>query len=294
MRSAFSLIELIITLAISSILFAALMSFLYSIQKGASSYYKYVADDRVVNIGNYLFRDFSGAFITTYDPDDKNFQDKEKRLLIKDCFECKTDAEGRLQEIKFITNNYLPIYNGNKSRLNRVIYKLEKDDDLFKLMRSKDYNLEDSNFDTFYTMLDQIKDCKIKLFQMIETENEENEIKILTSWSANKIYQERDNKIKQLALLPQQIVFIITLKSEKTFEFLVPIFGYFLDIDNNNKAQIEKQNEASINKSNPKQKVNDQKNTNEQVSKEKSTDTGNKKLDKLDDQIKGLLDDKTR
>ena len=62
MRSAFSLIELIITLALSSILFGALMSFLYAIQKSANSYYNFVADDSVVDVGNYLFRDFSGAF----------------------------------------------------------------------------------------------------------------------------------------------------------------------------------------------------------------------------------------
>ena len=293
MRSAFSLIELIITLALSSILFGALMSFLYAIQKSANSYYKFVADDRVVNIGNYLFRDFSGAFIPTHNPDDKNFQDKEKRQLIKDCFECKTDAEGLLLEIKFITNNYLPIYNGNRSRVNRVIYKLEKDNDLFKLMRSKDYNLEDSNFDTFYTMLDQIKDCKIKLFQMVKTENGENEIKTQNSWSANKIYEERDQKAKKISLLPQQIVFTITMQSENTFEFLVPIFGYFLDLDSHNtKSEVKKQGEQLDDKSYPKQKDKDLSNTDEQFSLVSTATGNNQPVNNFDDQMTGLFDDK--
>lgn len=258
MRSAFSLLELIITLALFSTLFGALMSFLYAMQKSANSYYKFVADDRVVNIGNYLFRDFSGAFIPTYNPDDKNFQDQEKRQLTKDCFECKTDAEGRLQEIKFITNNYLPIYNGNRSRANRVIYKLETENNLFKLMRSKDYNLTDSNFDTFYTMLDQIKDCKIKLYQIIETDNGENEVKTQTNWSANKIFQERDQKSKKLALLPQQIVFTIILRSEKTFEFLVPIFGYDMELNNDGaKSPVKKPEQVASNQTEQKQKGND-------------------------------------
>ncbi len=294
MRSAFSLIELIITLALSSILFGALMSFLYAIQKSANSYYKFVADDRVVNIGNYLFRDFSGAFVPSYDPDDKSFQNKEKRQIVKDCFECKTDAEGRLQEIKFITNNYLPIYKGNRSRVNRVIYKLEKDDDLFKLMRSKDYNLEDSNFDTFYTMLDQIKDCKIKLFQMIEAENGENEIKTQTSWSANKIYQERDQRNKKLALLPQQIVFTITLQSEKTFEFLVPIFGYSLELNYDDAKNQVKKTEQTGNQKDQKQKDKDLSNTQDKLSSVVPATGANQPANKQDDQMKGFLDDKAR
>ncbi len=294
MRRAFSLIELIITLALSSILFSALMSFLYAIQKSANSYYKFVADDRVVNIGNYLFRDFSGAFVPTYDPNNKNFQDKEKRQLINDCFECKTDAEGRLQEIKFITNNYLPIYNANKSRVNRVIYKLEKDDDLFKLRRSKDYNLEDSNFDTFYTMLEQIKDCKIKLFQIVETENknnenDENEVKILSNWSANKIYQDRDQKAKKISLLPQQIVLTITIQSEKIFEFLVPIFSYSIDLNYDDaKSQLKKEDPAVVNQTEQKQTNKDLGNNQARFPGISPTNAADQQANKLDDQMRGL------
>lgn len=302
MRKAFSLVELIITLAISGILFGSLMAFLYVVQNGASSYYKFVADDQVIDISNYLFRDLSGAFVLPYDPEDKNFQNKDKRLLIKDCFECLSDNEGRLKEIKFITNNYLPIYNGKKSRINRVIYKLEKDGEFYKLQRSKDLDLPELNSAVFYTILEQIKDCKIKLYQQIENANGENEVKIQTNWSANKIYQEnRDNdkKDKTLSLLPQQVVFTITLQSEKTFEFLIPIFGYTLDLDHADVKPEQKKQESQKsmdNKSNQKQEDKDSAKNKEDMTAQKADtqkaeSNADKLLDESNEKFKGQFNE---
>jgi prepilin-type N-terminal cleavage/methylation domain-containing protein len=292
MRKAFSLIEMIITIALSSILFGALMSFLYVIQKSADKYYNFVADDLAVNISNYLFRDFSGAFVLPYDPNDKNFQNNSKQQLIKDCFECTTDADGLLKEIKFITNNYLPIYNGNKSRINRVIYKLEKNDDLYQLKRSKDLDILDLESNIFYTVLDQIKECKVKLYQIIETDNGEKETKILTSWSANRIFQENDKKSKTLALLPQQIVFTITLQSEKTFEFLIPIFGYFIDFnDQDVNLQEKKQKKPLDNQSSQEQSYPMAEETKLQLPPAKNVDGQNSPSSTINNQVKGLSND---
>jgi prepilin-type N-terminal cleavage/methylation domain-containing protein len=286
---AFSLVELLVTLAISSILFGSLMAFLYAVQKGASSYYRFMADDKVINISNYIFRDFSGAFVLQYDPDDKNYQDKSKKILVKDCFECTTDSEGQLQEIRFITNNSLPVYNGNPSRINRVIYKLEKVDDFFKLMRSKDLALSEQNSPTFYPMLEQIKDCKIKLYKKIENQNGETDLKIETNWSANKIYQDDNKKNKTIDLLPQQISFLITTLSDQTFEFLVPIFGYFLTLDDSDfKQDQKKEDQSTDNKSSQMQ--GQKENSKKDLVEKKSEDA----KEKIPEQVKGQLDEQPK
>ena len=108
-NNAYSLLELILTIAIASFLFTILATILTTVQKGTSSYYKLTHDDRKLSIiSNYIFRDFSGAFVPAYNP-----EEPEKKSLIKDCFELKTDANKRLEKITFITNNKLPIYDSN-------------------------------------------------------------------------------------------------------------------------------------------------------------------------------------
>ena len=55
-NNAYSLLELILTIAIASFLFTILATILTTVQKGTSSYYKLTHDDRKLSIiSNYIF-----------------------------------------------------------------------------------------------------------------------------------------------------------------------------------------------------------------------------------------------
>ena len=224
-NNAYSLLELILTIAIASFLFTILATILTTVQKGTSSYYKLTHDDRKLSIiSNYIFRDFSGAFVPAYNP-----EDPEKKSLIKDCFELKTDANKRLEKITFITNNKLPIYDSNNINIVKVIYKLEKSsDNLFKILRSKDMNLDSKDEPVFYKMIDNIKECLVKVYyqkEQPEDKNQDKEIIEDSNWSAAEIFKDKENKT-QKKLLPEQISFGITTDFDNYFEIVVPIYGF--------------------------------------------------------------------
>ena len=228
-NNAYSLLELILTIAIASFLFTILATILTTVQKGTSSYYKLTHDDRKLSIiSNYIFRDFSGAFVPAYDP-----EEPEKKSLIKDCFELKTDANKRLEKIIFIINNKLPIYDSNTINIVKVIYKLEKSsDNLFKILRSKDINLDSKDEPVFYKMIDNIKECLVKVYYQKEQpedknqdKNQDKEIIEDSNWSAAEIFKDKENKT-QKKLLPEQIAFAITTDFDNYFEIVVPIYGF--------------------------------------------------------------------
>ena len=138
--------------------------------------------------------------------------------MIKDCFELKTDANKRLEKITFITNNKLPIYDSNNINIVKVIYKLEKSsDNLFKILRSKDMNLESKDEPVFYKMIDNIKECLVKVYYQKEQpedkkqdknqdKKQDKEIIEASNWSAAEIFKDKENKT-QKKLLPEQISF---------------------------------------------------------------------------------------
>jgi hypothetical protein len=232
-NNAYSLLELILTIAIASFLFTILATILTTVQKGTSSYYKLTHDDRKLSIiSNYIFRDFSGAFVPAYNP-----EEPEKKSLLKDCFELKTDANKRLEKITFITNNKLPIYDSNNINIVKVIYKLEKSsDNLFKILRSKDMNLDSKDEPVFYKMIDNIKECLVKVYYQKEQledkkqdknqdKKQDKEIIEDSNWSAAEIFKDKENKT-QKKLLPEQISFGITTDFDNYFEIVVPIYGF--------------------------------------------------------------------
>ena len=218
LNNGFSLLELLLTITIAAFLFTALATILTTIQNGVISFYKLTNEDRPISIiSRYLFRDISGAFVPAYNP-----QEPRQKSLVENCFELKSSGSGRLKSLFFVTNNPLPVYNGNPMKIVRCIYKLEPaEDGLFNLMRSHDMALDFSGEPKFYKVLSNLKDILVSASYYKMSEDKDEELVKENSWSAKKMFED-----KKEPLLPQQIVLSITTEKDNYFEIVIPIYGY--------------------------------------------------------------------
>ena len=89
-------------------------------------------------------------------------------------------------------------------------------------------NLDSKDEPVFYKMIDNIKECLVKVYyqkEQPEDKNQDKEIIEDSNWSAAEIFKDKENKT-QKKLLPEQISFGITTDFDNYFEIVVPIYGF--------------------------------------------------------------------
>lgn len=172
MKSGFSLIEILIAVALSSIVAWALFSSFNQAQKSSDLIEQMLSiDPKIMTLSNQLEKDINGVFVPKFwFPKEENKQSEAKqpekkeepkkdlnpkpgqRIPVKkeeykkiDKVFFSVNEQSHLKEITFITCNPLQTYNNYKPRIARVLYKLVPDEEnknSYKLLRKESLNLD--------------------------------------------------------------------------------------------------------------------------------------------------------
>jgi prepilin-type N-terminal cleavage/methylation domain-containing protein len=178
MRQGFTLIEIIIAIAISSLVSAILFFSFNQIQKSTKIIEQMLSiDPAIMTIANQFEKDISGSFVPKFwhlvpesAPkaglqvgvalgDNKKIngdisasfdnQKKEEYQKIEKVF-FSTNQGDNLKELTFITCNPLQVYKNYKPRIVRVLYRLVQDEEnknSYRLLRKESLSLDFGKFD---------------------------------------------------------------------------------------------------------------------------------------------------
>lgn len=206
-KQGFTFIELILALAISSLIGAALMLSFGQTQKGARIVERMIDTDvRILLMLNQFERDISGAFVPRYS------LSKEKEKV----FFSKQDAKKNVQELTFITCNPLQVYEDYKPRIVRVTYRLVAESDRgdsFKLLRKENKALAYDSKEKVaeYQLVSGIKSMQITYYVLgQEKEKKEMQAKKYTAFDTWGTDEEKRAKEK-LSPLPQYVLVNLVL-----------------------------------------------------------------------------------
>ncbi len=206
-KQGFTFIELILALAISSLIGAALMLSFGQTQKGARIVERMIDTDvRILLMLNQFERDISGAFVPRYS------LSKEKEKV----FFSKQDAKKNVQELTFITCNPLQVYEDYKPRIVRVTYRLVAESDRgdsFKLLRKENKALAYDSKEKVaeYQLVSGIKSMQITYYvPEQEKEKKEMQAKKYTAFDTWGTDEEKRAKEK-LSPLPQYVLVNLVL-----------------------------------------------------------------------------------
>lgn len=172
MKSGFSLIEILVAVAISSIVAWTLFFSFSQTQKSADLIEQMLSiDPKIMTLSNQFEKDITGVFVPKYwfpkeeskESDNKQSEKKEEskkdlnskpgqRIPVKkeeykkiDKVFFSSNEQSNLKEITFITCNPLQTYNNYKPRIVRILYKLVPDEEnknSYKLLRKESLNLD--------------------------------------------------------------------------------------------------------------------------------------------------------
>ena len=225
LRKGFGLLEVVLSLAISSILVVVLLQSTSQMNK---IYQKIVAisgvDRSLTLIQQQFDRDFSGIFMpeitleTEQQRDDSEGQEdikpqeaktdtqkeEPKEVRLPQAFFSKNDGAGNCVQFTCITTNPVAVYNQPTQRMVRVVYTLEPnvhDAQTFVLLRQqsdqldfKKFTQEGSGAVRKYMVADGIKSLKID-FMIPKPQEEKKE----TDTTADKTDGTKDEKEKKEA-----------------------------------------------------------------------------------------------
>jgi len=250
MKKGFSPFEIMIALAVGSLLGTALMQVLWQLGQSLNTVSRVSSVDmRMVVFQNLLEKELSGAFVPELVPikdedeqkavpqkkeDNKKppqapqpqKQKKEKSIRVPKAFYSENNQDGTLKLLTFITVNPLVVYNVAKRRVNRIMYTFrpEQDKDTFLLYRQEDSDIMNSN--RFmqqgqvkgFEVIGGIKSIRVEFLAKPEKKEQEEQKQWirLPFWNVEKqedAEQEPDNEddTQKLPPLPQFIKMTVLL-----------------------------------------------------------------------------------
>lgn len=220
-RPGFSLIEIIIALAISSFVSIMLFTTISLLQKTSRRYNEIISmlQQQEVMYAQ-LQKDITGMAIPLfgYKPntkDTKEAQEKKQQEYFN-TFMMQCDVEtDRLKRLTFVTTSALQTFDAQKTGLVRVQYTLEPDKQnsaFFTLYRqeSSKLGLKESEFtkENAYILAWGIKTCTITFTVFKEEENGKRKVEQISSTAfANRVKEQakKGEKIEEKIALPQMI-----------------------------------------------------------------------------------------
>lgn len=184
MKSGFTLIEVLIAIAISAAISASLFFVFSQTQKNISKIENLISNDIPILIfQDRLEKDITGAFVPEYWPDknkDSNKKEKKEENESEKIFFSENESD-ILKSFTFITSNPFQPYSGLKPRAARVFYHIEKDysGEYYNIFRQELADLDYSKYEkekiTKFLILKRVKDIKIKYFYFeAEKENKDS------------------------------------------------------------------------------------------------------------------------
>lgn len=231
MKNGFSLIEVIIGVAISSILSIALFLTLNQTQRSAKFIENKISNDpQLLIFQNQFEKDVTGIFVpefwhlkqqkttttTEIEVEKKENQEnitkatqnkktEQKQQKIPKTF-FSSSGDKKLQELTFITCNPLQMYENIKPRIVRVIYSMEQQDDYFVLYRQEtlelDYNKIEKDKLNKFSILTRIKNFELKYFYYEKEEENKDDDKNKSKQDEKEMNdQKKEEPKKELKIM---------------------------------------------------------------------------------------------
>lgn len=253
MKKGFTMLEVMLGLAVGSLLTGMLVQSLWQLSKTLSKVNVISsADMRAITLQNLLEKEFSGAFIPDLIPFEKedNLKKKpdsekkeEKSINPPKGFYSKNDGDN-LVFLTFITNNPLSVYNIIKPRVARIVYELVQDKNMpgsFVLYRYESANImqveKRADQEKGFVVIDGIKsiestylaeekvsqgkssdkpkDSKSTQKQSQEDEQQDKKLVTLKEWDSEQYSKEKqEEKEKKMPFVPDFIKMKVTLFSD--------------------------------------------------------------------------------
>lgn len=184
MKSGFSSLELIMTMAISAIIMTSLLEIYNQVTRNMGRVERFVFEDtQVLALKNRLGSDFAGLsaiWFTQGEVETKMLMDGEKmpapEKRKRSNYFYSVNKDKHLDTLTFVTTSALQSYGGTQDRFIRVLYQVEEDpnnENLFRLMR-KEISMPTENIDTqalengkFYELAHGIKSIEM-VYELID------------------------------------------------------------------------------------------------------------------------------
>jgi prepilin-type N-terminal cleavage/methylation domain-containing protein len=240
--AGFTLLEVIIAMAIASIVSIILFSATTQLRRGIVGVQdRIIRDERVLLIQKQFSQDLSGVFVPRVATKESNEKKKEKTptkeeeaatapdkqpaaaptqqlVPLEKAFVVK-HAEKNLSMMTFITTNPLPSYGSAQERLVRVVYTVEAEPgrkDAYRLMRQELASLDPSDLNkkssaTNYPMIEGIKELTIELVARIAQQQKEGEKKETTKEITVKEWPSKEVEDNSKLLIPDFVVAQVTI-----------------------------------------------------------------------------------
>lgn len=198
----FSLIEVLIALAIASIIGVALFTTLTQMnsltQNADTIMYE---DGRITLLHNQLKKDLSGAFVPTQAVEQPLDKEKKNKKPLQKIFYGTNQEKGMLNTLTFITTNPLASYGSSKPRVARIMYRLiaEKESGnppTYTLYRQQGNDLEydsykqDNKKNRSYMLAEDIKSVTIDYATYKKQEKKTGApevVEIVKEWDSDKL-----------------------------------------------------------------------------------------------------------
>lgn len=249
-RPGFSLIEILIAMAISSFVMTMVFSTISMLQKSSSRYNELITVDSQQEIlFSQLQKDIAGIVLPAYgfkaSPKDKpeDAQKKQQEYYEKFTFQFEM-VEDRLKMLTFVTTSILATYGAEKPHLVRVRYTLvpdERNNKYFTLMRQESTELLLQDFEKNsppnYAIGYGFKTCAIACTLISTDKDNKKKVEEVSSWDFAERIKKQDKdaksteKIEQKIALPQIITFKGTMSdfiSDYEYDFN---YAFFVPID---------------------------------------------------------------
>lgn len=273
MRPGFSLLEIIIALAISSFVGIMIFNTISLLQRASSRYNQLITiDSQQQLLFSHMQKDISSMVLPLWgfapnQKDKKEEQEKAQQDYIKR-FGLQIEVENeRLKSLSFVTTSVLRTYGPPKTRLARVRYILlpdAKHEGFFTLMRQESPELAMQDFErthTAYAIAFGIKACTIACTSIIESDQDnKRKIEEVSSWTfAESLKQQpqaqQGMRVEQPIALPQIITLAGTM-GDLTSEHEHPFsYVFSIPIDPRIKSQIPEKQETTKQPAAPGQKA---------------------------------------
>ncbi len=262
-RDGFTIIEVVLYIALSSVLAGALFSSFWQTNRITSQADRLMDVDMRIPIAfGQLQKDLSGAFVPRYAKKEQSGavkkpvvkpggkpQGKPKKpaKILKQIFFSQSTEEGQLDQLTFITCNPLQVYGKQTPRIVRVMYQLipdEKNKGTFVLQRQESQELDMELFreksPRKYKVIDNIKTGKITfktpVIKQKQKKSDKSQVKkkvipepieyeTQTSWESP---QTQDPK-KKKNIIPQYITIELELaqtKRSEKFTIIIRVWAY--------------------------------------------------------------------
>lgn len=222
----FTLIELIIGIAVSSIISIILFNSFSQTYKTVNTIDNLIFMDRRISVlQNQLEKDITGIFM----PEQLNHEKVERYFY-------STNNQGQIKEFTFITTNALQVYQSTSPRIVRVTYQLRENKQnkgSYSLFRKESTNIiYGAEKDAVeYELTDFIKNLSIEFSYTEKPKDKDNkqraETKVLKEWTP----KEPDKKKGETYKIPEYVTVKVTLfdgalqKTEQSYEFKYFIYS---------------------------------------------------------------------